>query len=113
MASWWRELSTLDKFEPMKRDAILSTAADLIRGDRHADYGDFKDNAECLAGLWSAYLGRTIHPRDVAPMLALLKLMRLRHGPHRDSWIDLAGYAALGGEVDGLDWPDWTPTEGA
>lgn len=84
------------------RDDILARAAQLIRGDRASDYGDFKDNAACLAAMWGAYLGVQIDPRDVAPMLCLLKLMRLRNGGHEDSWIDLAGYAGLGAEVDDL-----------
>ena len=35
-----------------------------------------------------------------AAMLALLKLARIKHseGRHRDSWVDLAGYAACGAE---------------
>jgi hypothetical protein len=33
-------------------------------------------------------------------MLGLLKIARLRANPtHRDSWVDLAGYAACGYEV--------------
>ena len=86
----------------MNRDDILATAANLIRGARHEHYGDFADNAECLAKFWNAYLrGRNaIEPRDIAPMLCLLKIMRLRNGPHEDSWVDIAGYAGLGGEVD-------------
>jgi len=33
-------------------------------------------------------------------MMALMKIARLRHNHgHADSWIDLAGYAACGGEI--------------
>ena len=86
----------------MNRDDILATAANLIRGARHENYGDFADNAECFAEMANAYLrGRnTIEPRDVAALMILFKIMRLRHGPHEDSWVDIAGYAGLGGEVD-------------
>lgn len=84
----------------MNRDDILARAANLISGDRADTYGDFHANAECLAGLWSAYLGHRIEPRDIGPMLALLKIMRLRHGPHEDSSVDACGYLALGGEMD-------------
>jgi hypothetical protein len=32
-------------------------------------------------------------------MLALLKIARLKNSPnHRDSWVDIAGYAACGAE---------------
>ena len=95
----------------MNRDDILATAANLIRGDRHESYGDWSENAEAIATMWNAYLdgraeiapARLIEARDVAPMMALLKIVRLRRGPHPDSWIDLAGYAGLGGEVDAAD----------
>ena len=37
---------------------------------------------------------------DVAAMMALLKVARIRHSPDkRDSWCDLAGYAACGFDV--------------
>jgi hypothetical protein len=32
-------------------------------------------------------------------MMALLKIARLRNGPHRDSNVDGAGYMALGAEM--------------
>jgi hypothetical protein len=33
-------------------------------------------------------------------MLALLKVARIRSNPkHADNWIDIAGYAACGGEI--------------
>jgi hypothetical protein len=35
----------------------------------------------------------------VAAMLALMKLARLANQHKDDSWIDLAGYAALGAEL--------------
>jgi hypothetical protein len=95
----------------MNRQDFLTRAGALISGDRHDAYGDFADTAECLAGLWSAYLhgraesapARLIEPRDIGPMLALLKIMRLRHGGHQDSSVDACGYLALGGELDSHD----------
>jgi hypothetical protein len=37
---------------------------------------------------------------DVAVMLALLKVARIKQNPnHTDNWIDIAGYAACGGEI--------------
>lgn len=84
----------------MKRDAILAKAAQLVSGDRAEDYGSWQSNAECLAHMWSAYLGHCVLARDIGPMLALLKIMRLRNGPHEDSSVDACGYLALGGELD-------------
>ena len=43
-----------------------------------------------------------ILPETVALMMALLKVARLIKSPeHLDSWVDLAGYAACGGEIAG------------
>lgn len=83
----------------MKQEDCLARATNLISGARHDAYGSWGDNAECLAGLWSAYLGHEVKPRDVAPMMALLKIMRLRLGAHEDSSVDACGYLALGAEV--------------
>ena len=42
-----------------------------------------------------------INPVDVAAMLALLKIARIASGHAKeDNWIDLAGYAACGGEIE-------------
>ena len=44
--------------------------------------------------------GEKILPSDVAIIMALVKIARLAASPgHEDSWIDLAGYAALGAEI--------------
>jgi len=42
-------------------------------------------------------------PTDVAQMMVLMKIARLENSPtHMDSWIDVAGYAACGGELAAL-----------
>lgn len=84
----------------MNRREILSRAADLIEGDRQKDYGSWQDNAADIAAMWSVILGQRVEPRQVTLCMAALKLVRLKQGPHEDSWVDLAGYAALGGESD-------------
>jgi len=44
-----------------------------------------------------------LKPHDVALMMALLKIARLKGNPiHGDSWVDLAGYAACGAESSEL-----------
>lgn len=41
-----------------------------------------------------------IVPEDVAALLALLKIARIATGHGKsDNWVDLAGYAACGGEL--------------
>lgn len=84
----------------MNRRETLDRAAECVLRDRAATHGGVEDTFGAIAGLWSVYLGRPLVPHDVAALLALLKIARLRanHG-HDDNWIDLAGYAACGSEL--------------
>jgi hypothetical protein len=85
----------------MKRADILATASEYVTTDRAATHGDAEDNFRRIADLWNAYLGvDNISATDVAVMLALLKVARIKQNPnHTDNWIDIAGYAACGGEI--------------
>ena len=82
------------------RQAILDEASAAITGAREDTYGGPEQSFLTIAKFWSAYLDHFVEPQDVAAMLALMKLARLKHseGQHRDSWVDLAGYAACGAE---------------
>ena len=85
----------------MNRADILATASEYVTKDRAATHGDAEDNFRRIADLWNAYLGvDDITSIDVAVMLALLKVARIRSNQtHVDNWIDIAGYAACGGEI--------------
>lgn len=89
----------------MSRKDILDAALKCVNGDRDAQYGNPENNFTLIANLWNVYLsGRDdegeIKAKDVAAMLALLKLARIATGANKDdNWIDLAGYAACGGEI--------------
>lgn len=88
--------------EPTKitRESILDTAKQMVCGHREQDYGSPEDNFARIANLWMVYLGVPITPVDVAMMMALLKIARIKSGTGTaDSFIDLAGYAACGGEI--------------
>ncbi len=85
----------------MKRAEILEQARVCVCGEREADYGSPEDNFKTIADLWSAYTGRTYTALDVAMMMALLKVARIKAGGTNDSFVDLAGYAACGGEIFG------------
>jgi hypothetical protein len=62
--------------------------------------GNAEDNFGRIAAYWSAHLDTHVTTADVAVMMGLLKLARLKPAPHHeDSWVDLAGYADLGGEM--------------
>lgn len=82
-----------------KRTEILETAKHLVNGDRQEDYGDAVESFQAIAEMWSAYLGVAVSGRDICNLMALLKIARLRNGPHEDSSVDGAGYLALGAEI--------------
>lgn len=83
----------------IQRD-VLQTAEKLICGDREAVYDDAFDNFTKIALMWSSTLGAPVTPVDVAMCMIQVKLSRLTNTPeHRDSWVDIAGYAALGAYV--------------
>ena len=84
----------------MTRKECLDNAAKAVLKDRAREYGDGpEDSFSAIAGMWSAYLGRPVSSADVACMMALLKIARLKANPHHgDSWVDVAGYAACGAE---------------
>ena len=50
-------------------------------------------------------MGTLFTAKDVAMMLALLKVARIHNGDKMDSFIDLAGYAACAGETVGKEAP--------
>ena len=86
--------------EVVTRSSILSTARSYITRDRQADHGDAEDNFSRIAGYWSLHTGVTLTATDVAVMMALLKVARIKQNPqHVDNWVDGAGYFACGGEI--------------
>ena len=82
------------------RSEILTEANNITSGKRKGEeYGPPEDSFSAIAGLWSEYLDRKVKPHDVAVMMALVKIARIKGGAFKlDNWIDLAGYAACGGE---------------
>lgn len=90
----------------MTRKETLDEALRCVCGDREA-YGTPEDNFGRIARLWEDYLGHPICPHDVAAMMALLKIARIASGqPKADNWVDLAGYAACGAELQEVVPPD-------
>ena len=87
----------------MNRAECLEKANKCVNGQRDVQYGMPEDNFGAIAKLWNVYLAhinRRLVAHDVACMLALLKIARIASGqPKEDNWIDLAGYAACGGEI--------------
>lgn len=104
--------------EKMTRAEILDWAKAYVCGERQEDYGTPENNFRFIAELWAAYLARVcvpqgdlveIGPKDVAMMMALLKIARIGSSLEdgtADSYIDLAGYAACGGECADIVFDD-------
>ena len=83
----------------MNRLDTLKAAAECVCGSREEDYGSPEDNFAVIAALWTAYTGTDVTPKDVAMMMALLKIARAKAGSKPDTYVDLAGYAACGAEI--------------
>ena len=82
----------------LKKESVLEEANKIIYGDREKTYGKPSKNLQTIAEMWNAYLGNEVclSPKDVAVMMILLKAARLANDMnHRDSVVDICGYAAL------------------
>lgn len=86
--------------ENLGRDRILDSAKSIINGEREGTYGKAEDSFRTIADLWGGYLGMNISSTDVANLMILMKVARNCTGVYKeDNWIDICGYAALGGEI--------------
>lgn len=82
-----------------RAEQALDQAAHLITGDRNQTYGDALHDFRRIGEVWAALLDLPypIAPHTVAAMMTGLKLVRSQISPdHGDTWVDAAGYAALG-----------------
>lgn len=89
--------------ENPKRAQILQTAESLITGQRQEDYGTPEENFARIAGFWNIHLKSILKEeltaRQVAELMVLLKMARLANSPTEDSYVDIAGYAAIAAEI--------------
>ncbi len=83
------------------RNSVMVEAEGLVNGARAAAYGHPMENFQRICALWNAYLagrpvglGGPITEEDHAIMMILVKIARLQETPdHRDSLVDICGYA--------------------
>ncbi len=86
------------------RESVLDEAKGLITGDRNNTYGPPHQDFQRSASAATAYGyrgpdGRELQAHDIAILVSLVKISRLMWTPgKRDSWVDMAGYAACGYE---------------
>jgi hypothetical protein len=86
------------------RHRLLAEAMKITAVDRNKAYGNPEDNFSNIANLWNAYFTAQgiltcITSCDVANLMILMKVARLSTNlGHRDSLLDIAGYAACGAD---------------
>lgn len=74
--------------------SILEDALAAVTGPRAEAYGHPRDNWARTAQIATDLTGRDFTPEECVLILLAVKLARLRQTPnHRDSLVDLAGYA--------------------
>ncbi len=89
----------------MNRDKVLDSAKELINGQRAKDYGDASENFIRIASGWNVIMNGALKThgyltnQHVSLMMDWVKTARLCENiDHMDSWVDKAGYTALGAE---------------
>lgn len=93
-----------------KRESILREAINIVCSDRNLQYGEPEDNFSIIGELWSVYLNaKRVAPtdrieltaKDASDMLILFKVARsvTATTPKKDTYVDIAGYAACAGAI--------------
>lgn len=100
----------------MNKSAMLDTAKKCVTGDREQSYGRAENNFATIAKLWNEYCSAKgmdvqFSSKDVAAMMILMKISRIASGHGKDdNWVDIAGYAACGSEIEFPDGVNAMPT---
>jgi hypothetical protein len=89
------------KYSGQPEEWVLREASRLIMDERNGDYGDAVEDFKVIAQYWNTYLRsigvRSVYlgAKEVALMMALLKIRREATHPKRDNVVDGCGYLAL------------------
>lgn len=93
--------------DPCSRRGILLQATRCVCGDRDQDYGSPENSLSAIASLWADYIkakygvSAPLTGVDASAMMVLFKIARVATGHGKaDNWVDAAGYAACGGEIE-------------
>lgn len=92
------------KNSDITKQTILGQALEAVNR-RCQTHGETENNFQIIADLWSAYWKGTVpfSPIDVSAMMILMKIARVKSGGSLDNFVDIAGYAACGGELYGKE----------
>lgn len=84
----------------MNRAGILDTAKGYVTQDRNVTHGEPEETFGLIAAYWSSHLDIPVTETDVAVLMTLFKLARLKANPtNPENWVDGCGYLACGGEI--------------
>jgi len=97
-------MKQIKQFAKKDREYFLKEAEKLINGQRAKEYGPAKKNHQRIADIWTILLDKKlddrITPEEVVACMIGVKVARLAEDINKDdSWTDVIGYAALGGEI--------------
>lgn len=86
---------------------FIDDLQEAVLSNRLEEYAAPEDNFQRVRDGWVWYLGmkgiraNELTASDVARMMILFKLARLHTTPgHHDSWVDIAGYAVCGEDIE-------------
>lgn len=88
-----------------ERVNILNEAATLVTGQRQEDYGTPEENFQRMADYANIHFKKNLEQnipfsaQQTAEYMILLKMSRVINSPTRDSYVDIAGYAGIAGEL--------------
>lgn len=76
---------------------VLEEANSITQGVRADNYGSAAENAVQFAEIAAGATGLDIKPEHYPVLMICVKLARIQGGAsfHRDSWVDIAGYARV------------------
>ena len=100
LGSGFYKMGYMDGFDDAIKvvDSVRAADVEPVRKGTWIEEEDLWDDRYWM---WSVYLECHLDAKDVAAMMALLKICRIATGkPKSDNWIDLAGYAAIGAEAE-------------
>lgn len=106
----------VDAGTPAERESILQEAERIINGPRRTDYGPVEESFIDIARRWTVELGPKLNepltPFDVCHLMVQMKMSRAKNGFHRDSYVDICGYAGLTEKLPGSATGEHLPEPG-
>lgn len=81
--------------QPPTLESINAEADRIINGQRREDYGSAEESFARIATGWEVIMGVPVSAHQVVLCMVWLKTCRALQGYHRDSFVDICGYAGL------------------